>query len=467
MTGAHDLVVVTHQLPIVGGRRADRLAWRPGPGGMVDAIHRHLRSRDGIWVGWPGVGVVGAHRICTVEDVRVKPVALSMEDLDNYYDGQCNATIRPLYHDAIPEPVFRGGWSQAYLEVNGRFAEAAAAVAAPGATVWVFDCELQLVPAALRALRPDLRIGFFLRSPFPPPELFVRLPLRVDIVRGLLGADVVGFQGHGGAENFRRLAGRLLGLHTDGVNVTTEDGRAVMVGTFPASVDVADVERRAGDPAVLARADAIRARLGHPDVLLVSIDALDHANGIEQRLAAFDELMGERRLPGAALVQIAVPSRRRVASHDQLRRRVEHLVGRINGSHARVGHPAVHYLHRPLSRDELVALYLAADAALVTPLRDGMSLVAKEYVAARLRDSGALVLSEFTGAAAELAGAHMVNPYDVDAVQRAIVAATTEPADRAADRIRSMRSHLRFHDSHAWARRLLTALDRQPSAAVH
>ena len=302
------------------------------------------------------------------------------------------------------------------------------------------DYQLQLVPKMLRAMRPDLRIGFFLHIPFPPQELFLQLPWRRPVLEGLLGADLVGFQVQGAASNFSRVARRLLGASgTD--TVLDYDGRQVRVGAFPISVDTAALIKRASDPAVQARARQLRDELGSPEVVLLGVDRLDYTKGIDRRLIAIGELFADGSLTRsrAVLVQIAVPSREDDPHYRQEREHLEQLVGEVNGSYSTVGHPAVHYLYQSVELDELVALYLAADVMLVTPLRDGMNLVAKEYVASRVDASGALVLSEFTGAAQELRDAILVNPHDLDGLKTAIRHAVGLDPNEGTARMRRMR----------------------------
>jgi len=333
-------------------------------------------------------------------------------------------------------------------------------VAPARATVWVHDYQLQLVPALLRARRPDLRIGFFLHIPFPPAELFMQLPQRMEIIRGLLGADLVGFQTPLAAQNFLRLANQILGLRRRGSAVEYE-GRAVRADSFPISIDVDEMERLGTSPSVLARADEIRGELGHPKTVILGVDRLDYTKGIEHRLRAYRELLAEGQLstPDAVLVQVATPSRERVEQYIRLRENVEREVGHINGEFGRVGAPAVHYLHQSHSREELAALYRAADVLAVTPLRDGMNLVAKEYVAARSDLGGALVLSEFAGAARELRQAHLCNPHDINSIKEAIVRAVTADRGEAVRRMQAMRKQVRTHDVRRWAAEFLSALD--------
>ncbi|GAA1637098.1 alpha,alpha-trehalose-phosphate synthase (UDP-forming) [Catellatospora bangladeshensis] len=457
----YDLLVLANRLPV------DRITsstgdsrWQRSPGGLVTALHPIMQQHAGAWIGWHGQPGPAPDPF-THDGIHLHPVGLSEQDVDRYYEGQSNATIWPLYHDAVEQPVFDRDWRHSYRAVNERFAVAAARLAAPGALVWVHDYHLQLVPGMLRGLRPDLRIGFFLHIPFPPAELFCQLPLRDEIIRGLLGADLVGFQHPHGTRNFQRLARELVGAKLTGDEI--EHGAGITTAaTFPISIDVATQQRLADDPQVQARAVEIRRELGDPSTLILGVDRLDYTKGIEHRLTAFGELLTEGRLEPAntVMVQVAVPSRQRIDHYQALRERVERMVSRINGVHAGIGRLCVHYLHQSYDRAELAALYAAADVMAVTPLRDGMNLVAKEYVAARTDGTGALVLSEFAGAAAELRQAWTVNPHDLDGLKNAIVAAAYADRDEQAGRMLPMRAHLRRHDVNRWAADFLSRLEQ-------
>ena len=420
------------------------------------------------------VEVEVVRRLIDDEDLRLFPVRLSADDVEEYYEGFSNAALWPLYHDVIVKPIYHREWWDRYVDVNRRFAEAAARAAADGAIVWVQDYQLQLVPAMLRELRPDLTIGFFLHIPFPPVELFMQMPWRTEIIKGLLGADLVGFHLAGGAQNFLILARRLLGASTSRGSVGVRsrlgevhlDDRVVRVGAFPISIDSAELDQKGRDRGIRKRAKEIRAEIGNPRRIMLGVDRLDYTKGIDVRLNALSELLAEGRVKGedTVLVQLATPSRERVESYQRLREDIERQVGHINGEYGEVGRPVVHYLHRPIPRDELIAFFVAADVMLVTPLRDGMNLVAKEYVACRSDLGGALVLSEFTGAAAELTQAYLVNPHDLEGVKDAIEAAIGQPETEGRRRMRALRRQVLIHDVDRWARAFLDALAaEQPS----
>ncbi|OBI77469.1 trehalose-6-phosphate synthase [Mycolicibacterium fortuitum] len=467
-SGNSDFVVVANRLPIDMERLPDgSTTWKRSPGGLVTALEPLLRKRRGAWIGWAGIPDSGEEPIVE-DDLQLYPVELSAQDVADYYEGFSNATLWPLYHDLIVKPVYHRKWWDSYVDVNRRFAEATARAAAPGATVWIQDYQLQLVPKMLRMLRPDLIIGFFLHIPFPPVELFMQMPWRTEIVEGLLGADLVGFHLAGGAQNFLVLARRLVGANTSraSIGVRSRFGevsygfRTIKVGAFPISIDSADLDSKARNRSVRQRARQIRTELGNPRKILLGVDRLDYTKGIDVRLRAFTELLEEDRIKrdDTVLVQLATPSRERVESYIAMREDIERQVGHINGEYGEVGHPLVHYLHRPVPRDELIAFFVAADVMLVTPLRDGMNLVAKEYVACRSDLGGALVLSEFTGAAAELRQAYLTNPHDLEGVKDAIDAALEQSPEEGRRRMRALRRQVLAHDVDRWARAFLTAL---------
>ena len=456
-----DVVIVANRLPVDRVREPDgEVRWQRSPGGLVSALEPFMRVRSGAWLGWSGAAGE-ADPPFDNDGLHLVPVPLSAEEIARYYEGFSNTSLWPLYHDVVQPPEFHRSWWDAYSTVNQRFAETAATTAGEGATVWVHDYQLQLVPRMLRALRPDLRIGFFLHIPFPPMELFMQLPWRRQIMAGLLGADLVGFQRPMGAQNFLQIARRLFDVRP-ARHTVDYDGRTVQAEAFPISIDTRAFDELASSPAVLARAAEIRRDLGNPDRVILGVDRLDYTKGIGVRLQAFHELLedGSVSAPGTVLVQVATPSRERVEHYVRMREQIERTVGHINGEYGGIGGPAVHYLHQSMPREELAALYRAADVMAVTPYRDGMNLVAKEYVASRSDLGGALVLSEFAGAAAELKQAFLVNPHDIAGVKQALRAALELPAQDAARRMRAMRRTVQRYDLDHWAESFFSALDR-------
>jgi trehalose 6-phosphate synthase len=458
---AASFVVVANRLPVEQIELPDGSTdWRPSPGGLVTAFDPIMHSRRGAWIGWHGTA---DEELEPFEDdgLALVPVPLSASDVAEYYEGFSNATLWPLYHDAIATPQFHREWWDTYVSVNQRFADRTAKVAAHGAVVWVQDYQLQLVPRMLRRQRPDLRIGFFLHIPFPPTELFLQLPWREQILEGLLGADLVGFQLPGGAQNFVRLIRNRLGLETVRDRIRLPDGREVRARAYPIAIDAKGLNGLAATKEAAERAAEIRRDLGDPPVMLLGVDRLDYTKGLLERIQAFGELIAEGRVDpdDAVLLQLAIPSRERVDLYRQLRDDIDRLVGRINAESPRIGRPPITYLHVSYPRMEMAAIYRAADVMLVTPLRDGMNLVAKEYVACRQQDDGTLVLSEFTGAARELRQAYLVNPHDINGLKDRILEAINDSPRNKARRMRVMRRQVFENDIEKWASTFLDDLE--------
>jgi trehalose 6-phosphate synthase len=453
-------VIVANRLPVDRVTESDGTpGWRKSPGGLVTALEPVMRQNDGAWIGWPGNTDEEVEPFVD-EGLSLVPVSMSPDEVEEFYEGFSNGTLWPLYHDLVAKPEFHREWWDSYVEVNQRFADKAAELANEDALVWVHDYQMQLVPQMLRSLRPDLRIGFYLHIPFPPAELFQQLPWRRQLLEGLLGADLVGFQLPGGAANFVRLVRQRVGHKTHRDLVYLPDGRTVRAAAFPISIDAKGFEELAQTPEVTARAKEIRSALGDPRKIFLGVDRLDYTKGIYARLRAYAELLqdGQFDVEDAVFVQVAVPSREQVEEYKILRDEIDRLVGRINGDLGRIGRPAISYLHSSYPREEMAALYRAADIMVVTPYRDGMNLVAKEYVASQYDDAGALVLSEFAGAADELRQAWLINPYDINGMKSALLEAYQAEEKELTRRMRAMRKTVRNNDVAAWADSFMTAL---------
>ena len=345
----YDFVVVSNRLPVDRVVDADGIdAWAPSPGGLVTALEPVMRDADGAWVGWAGQPDLELDPFES-GGIHLVPIALSADEIENYYEGFSNDTIWPLYHDVIESPGYHRVWWESYVAVNQRFADATAAVSAQGATVWVQDYQLQLVPRMLRTARPDLTIGFFNHIPFPPYGIFSQLPWRTQVIEGLLGADVIGFQRVADASNFSRAVRRLTGNPTRGpaieVSLGTEPTRRVIAKSFPISIDARSFEALAREPRIQARAREIREGLGNPRTVMLGVDRLDYTKGIAHRMKAFGELLAEGRLnvEDVTLVQVASHSRERVEAYMNLRDEIELTVGRINGAYGTLRPHAISY----------------------------------------------------------------------------------------------------------------------------
>ena len=362
-----ELVIVANTLPVRREEVDGELRWAQSPGGLVSALSPIVREAGGCWVGWTG-GADDAPAPFRHEGILNVAVPVSEAEVAGSYEGMCNSTLWPLYHDAVRPPEYHRHWWNPYVAVNRRFAEEVARRTAPGGRVWIHDYHLQLVPRMLRELRPDVSSGFFLHIPFPPVELFLRLPWRRGLLEGLLGADVIGFQTPAGAYNFTRLADRLIEAEPQGGTIRYQ-GRDIRVGAFPISIDTDRYTTAALSPEIRERAEQLQ-QLRRGRKIILSVDRLDYTKGIDLRLKAFLEWLGrkDRSIRDAVMVQVAVPSRERISEYQILRRDVEELVGQINGEYGELGVVPVQYLRRNLPFEELIAFYLVADVMLVTPL---------------------------------------------------------------------------------------------------
>jgi trehalose 6-phosphate synthase len=450
-------VVAANRLPV---SRADGAGgWVTSPGGLVSALVPILRERDGVWVGWTGAPD-DAPAPFGHDGMHLRSIPLDAEEVQQHYLGFCNNTLWPLYHNAIRSPEYHRHWWRPYVRVNERFAAGIAEVLAPRGTAWVHDYQLQLVPGALRRLRPESTIGFFLHIPFPPVELFAYLPWRGRVLEGLLGADVLAFQTRQSIDNFRDAALRYSDARSAGDDLTF-GGRTVRLQWAPISIDSAAFEAAAGTPEVQAAAARLRESLAPARTVILGVDRLDYTKGIDHRLRALQTFHERhpREAENTVLLQVAVPSREELIQYMEQRERIERLVGQINGEYGKPGYTPVVYMYRHLEFEDLVAAYRTADVMLVTPLADGMNLVAKEYIASRTDDLGLLVLSEFAGAAIELEEAMQVNPLNLDGLADTLRYAVTISPEEQARRMAPLRKTVREYDVYGWSRSCLEALD--------
>jgi len=459
------VLIVSNRLPVTIHREADGFDIHRSPGGLATGLRGPHEQGDGWWLGWPGftTELSEADRTALTERLardRLAPLFLSAQELARYYDGFANGFIWPVSHYLTGQVPYRTDDWPAYRDVNERFADAVAERYRDGDLIWVHDYQLMLVPGFLRRRLPRARIGFFLHIPFPAAEVFRTLPHREDLLHGLLGADLIGFHTTSYLRHFASALLMLLGLPTQVDRVVVED-RMVRLGVFPMGVDATRVARLAEEPAVAAESEAVRAGC---EYLLVAIDRLDYTKGVIHRLLAYEALLQNHpELRGRVkLVNLAVPSREAVRAYRHFNREVNALVGRINGAFATPRWVPLHYMHRSLSERRVIALYRAADVMLVTPIRDGMNLVAKEYVAARTDLCGVLVLSEYAGAAAELVEAVSINPYEIDQAAEAYYGALMMSPAEQRERMRALRARVVRRDVHHWVKGFLHALAGQP-----
>ncbi|MBN1359282.1 MAG: bifunctional alpha,alpha-trehalose-phosphate synthase (UDP-forming)/trehalose-phosphatase [Sedimentisphaerales bacterium] len=458
------LIVVANRLPISISKKDGESTFRQSPGGLAVGLASLPESLERLWLGWPGLS--SEHfkpderdRVRTqLAEQNCTPVFLSQRHIDQYYLGFCNKTIWPLFHYFPARTVFEQRFWKTYKQVNHFFCDEVLKMARPGDSVWVHDFQLMLLPGLLREKMPDLDIGYFLHIPWPSFELFRLLPWREAILEGLLGADLIGFHNYDYVRHFLSSVSRIAGLeHTLGE--VSVDNRSVKVDAFPLGIDYDKYAGAREDAEVRSETERIRRIVGARKII-ISIDRLDYTKGIVERLEAFDwflttypEYKGK-----VTLIIVAVPSRTGIEDYKLLREHLERLVGRVNGEHGAIGYMPVWYLYRFLPFKKLTGLYCAADAALITPLRDGMNLIAKEFVASKADGRGVLILSEMAGAASELGEALVVNAHDKSAVVEAIKAALEMPADEQCDRNHVMQERLRRYDVGRWSTDFMHAL---------
>jgi trehalose 6-phosphate synthase/phosphatase len=469
------LILVSNRLPVTVATKGDGVDVVASAGGLATGLRGHHDKSDSLWVGWPGetAGWDDAHKAALetkLDELRCVSVHLSSEEIERYYDGFSNAILWPLFHYLLDRvPMDSRDW-EVYRTVNQRFADRVAEVAQPGDLVWVQDYQLCLVPGMLRAKVPELKIGFFLHIPFPSSEIFRTLPWRDEILRGIAGSDLVGFHTFGYQRHFASSLLRLLGVEVN-VDRARLYGREVRLGVFPMGIDARAFDETARSDETKKRRDDVRAPregAGAAPRMLLGVDRLDYTKGLPRRLLSFERLLASSpELHGQVrLVQVAVPSRMHVDAYARYRKDVEELVGRINGTYGTVSWTPVQYIFRGLAQEELIALYRAADVMVVTPLRDGMNLVAKEFVAARPDEDGVLVLSELAGAAAELGEALLVNPYDVDGVAQAMKTALDMSVEERRHRMQGLRRRVFAYDVHRWAAAFVDSLTQTPPAVT-
>jgi alpha,alpha-trehalose-phosphate synthase [UDP-forming] len=469
------LVVVSNRLPYVLGNHT-REGWTlsPGSGGLVTALLPVLKDRGGVWIGWTGTSeevpeTAAIFRAASREAGYVlEPVLLTEDEVEKYYHGYSNESVWPLFHDLQSRCVFDPEYWRVYAKVNGKFADALASHCRADDFVWVHDYQLMDVAHHAREAGCAANLAFFLHIPFPSPDIFMKLPERNTVLTSLLAYDLVGFQTQRDRRNFIqcvRLLAKNARVYAEGhLHRVTLDDREMRVGSFPIGIDAASFAAFASTPEVEELFQSIRTRFAGRQIVL-GLDRLDYTKGIPQRLLAFVNLL--ERFPEVRkrihLFQVVVPSREGIREYDELRLEIEQLVGHINGRYAELGWVPVHYFFRSLTQTELLAFYRAASIALITPLKDGMNLVAKEFCACSLEEDSVLVLSQFAGAAAQLGqGALVVNPYDVEQTADAIYNAFRMPAGERRYRMRRLRRNVRTQDVFWWVDSFMrAAIDKE------
>ncbi|MBS1849787.1 MAG: trehalose-6-phosphate synthase [Acidobacteria bacterium] len=464
------LINVSNRLPVQIRKHAGGVRLFRSSGGLATALNAAWQEQPGIWIGWPGMAQDPQIQPLLRKASRGRPytlqaVSLTDDEVAKFYAGFANEIIWPLFHDMPTRCNFDPAYWEVYQRVNHKFAQAVQETAKAEDFVWIHDYHLMLVAENLRQAGCRSRLGFFLHIPFPAPDMFEKLPWREAILEALLRFDLLGFQTDRDRGNFEDCLRKLLpdivveDAGVPGQHVVRHGALRSLAGTFPISIDFDEFANHALRPEIGESVKSIRKDL-NDRFLLLGVDRMDYTKGIPERLKAlrivlerFPEL--RRRI---TLVQVVVPSREEIPNYKELRHEVELLVSQINGEFTQPGWVPIHYMHRSLSREDLIAYYRAADVALITPLKDGMNLVAKEFCAAQVDERGVLILSEFAGAGPELRhGATLVNPNDTPAVATAIREACIMPLEEKQRRIRVLREIVRGHNVQRWARSFMQA----------
>lgn len=458
-----DLIILSNRLPLSFEKGPNGLHVKQSSGGLVTALDPLLREHGGIWIGSAGTEQdpriqEELAKLSKQPHYRYEPVAITEEEQAKFYEGFSNEIIWPLFHDLQSRCNFDPTYWDFYLRVNARFAECAYKVGKKGSLIWINDYQLMQVAPVLRKKWPSARLVFFLHIPFPPPDIFEKLPWGKQVLEGLLAHSLIGLQTARDVRNFLSCLRAFLPevsitRQSGDVRVVRHTKQETVVGAFPISIDFEDFERASDMDDVRRRSSALRVHQGRDVVTILGVDRLDYTKGIPERLKAFSLFL--QRHPElhrkTCLVQIVVPSRESIPGYQTLKAEIERLVAQVNGDFAEPGWVPINYIHRSLPRTELLALYRTSQVAFITPLKDGMNLVAKEYCACRHEHDGVLILSEFAGAATELKiGSLLVNPYDQSAVADALAQAVTMPVAEQRKRMTRLRNQVRKANLAAW-----------------
>jgi trehalose 6-phosphate synthase/phosphatase len=455
-------LIVSNRLPTKVLRTDEGLTFQPSEGGLATGLGSIYRQGDNLWIGWPGLFVQDEpeeeHIRTELRADNMAPVFLTEDEIRDFYEGFSNSTLWPTFHYFSELATYEQSHWEAYVAVNEKFCEAVLAEAGPEDTIWVHDYQLLLLPEMLRKARPEAAIGFFLHIPFPSQELIRVLPWRTELIRGMLGADLIGFHTFGYLRHFLSAVSHLLGLSAQNGQIDTPT-RSVRVDAFPMGIDYQRYAQAAASEAAKAHVVEYREALRDTRVIL-SIDRLDYTKGIAQRLRAFDQLL--QRYPEwrgqVSLIMLVVPSRDQVAQYAALKEEIDNLVGRINSQYRTIGWNPILYFYRSLPLEELAALYSLAEVALVTPMRDGMNLVAKEFIASKLDQKGVLILSERAGAARELSDAILINPTDINQLVEAMHDALVMPEEEQTMRMKAMQALVKRYNVFSWTKLFMNQL---------
>lgn len=455
-------IIVSNRLPVNVTKENGNLLLKNSIGGLATGLGSIYKEANNLWIGWPGLhinqGIERIHVTEKLKDENMHPVFLTQKEIKNYYEGFSNETLWPIFHYFSQYSVYKKIYWESYVKVNQKFCEEVINFIEPGDTLWIHDYQLLLLPEMVRNKLPELSIGFFLHIPFPSYEMFRLLPWRRELLNGMLGSDLVGFHTYDDMRHFLSSVSRLAGYGYSTGQVNMPD-RKVMVDSFPMGIDYKKYAEAAASPETIEREKRYRTSLGDQQLVL-SIDRLDYSKGLPQRLMAFERFLHEypEFKEKVSLVMVVVPSRDRVSRYQELKEEVDLLVGRINGQFGRINWTPIHYFYRSLPLEALSGFYRMAHVALVTPMRDGMNLVCKEFIASKLNKKGVLILSEMCGASKELSEAILINPNDINAMVQALYKALTMPEEEQIAHIEVMQKSLQRYNIHHWVNMFMERL---------
>tara|TARA_E500000331_G_scaffold344409_1_gene380614 strand:- start:498 stop:2675 length:2178 start_codon:yes stop_codon:yes gene_type:complete len=454
-------IIISNRLPVKIEKENDELVYKASEGGLATGLSSVFKQGNNLWVGWPGLAIEKSQEQEVHSNLikqHMKPVFLSSEEIEDFYEGFSNETLWPNFHYFNQYTVYKEELWLAYQRVNQKFAEILSEELEDDDTVWIHDYQLLLLPQLIRAISPNATIGFFLHIPFPSYESFRLLPWRRELLNGMLGADFLGFHTYDDMRHFLSSVNRLAGLGNSNGTIKVKN-RLIKADALPMGIDYEKYAASAQDPETLAREARYRKSIDTVKLIL-SIDRLDYSKGIPQRLRAFELFLS--KYPDfkeqVSLFMVVVPSRDSVSKYKQLKEEIDLLVGRINGQFSKLNWTPIHYFYRSFPLPALSAFYRISDVALVSPMRDGMNLVCKEYVASRLDKKGVLILSEMAGASKELSDAIIVNPNDIHQLVEAMHKALTMPEELQIESMTSMQKSLKRYNIHAWVKLFMDEL---------
>ncbi|MFC1557729.1 bifunctional alpha,alpha-trehalose-phosphate synthase (UDP-forming)/trehalose-phosphatase [candidate division KSB1 bacterium] len=457
------MLIVSNRLPVTIAKKKNEYHFTTSSGGLATGLGSVYKKQGSLWIGWPGISAKDISAKIQIEkelaSERMHPVFLSQRDIDKFYYGFCNETLWPLFHYFVQFAEYNSSYWESYKHVNTLYCDEVVKIAQTGDTIWIHDYHLLLLPKLIRERIPDATIGFFLHIPFPSFEIFRMLPWRVEILNGLLGADLIGFHTYDYVRHFSSAVFRLLGYESEFGQLNIEN-RIILIDSFPMGIDYEKFSTAHGKKKTKNEITKIKQKIGDKKIIL-SVDRMDYTKGIPERLEAFN-LFLERYseyVEKVTMILVTVPSRSKVLHYKLLKEHVDELVGRIAGRYDRIGWVPIVYFYRSLAFDELAAYYNTADVALVTPFRDGMNLIAKEYLASKHDGKGVLILSETAGAAESLGNSIIINPNNTEKVAEAIKKALEMPYEEIIEQNRETQNQLMHYDIHRWIKNFIKRLE--------